>query len=67
MKEFLKKRYNKPAFWISLVSAFLLVLTTFGVKVDNEYIMNGVKAILAFLTVFGVMTDPTTPGYTDKK
>lgn len=67
MREFLKKRYNKPAFWVSVVSSFLLVLATFGVKVDNEYIMNGVKAILAFLTVVGVVIDPTTPGYTDKE
>jgi phi LC3 family holin len=67
MLEFLKKRYNQPTFWVSLVSAFLLVLTTFGVKIDNDYIMNGVKAILAFLTVLGVMADPTTPGYTDKE
>jgi phi LC3 family holin len=64
---FLKKRYRNYGFWISLASAILLVLTSFGLKIDNEQIMNIVRAVLGTLTIVGVINNPTTDssGYGD--
>jgi phi LC3 family holin len=37
-----------------------------GVRVDNDYIMNVVQAVLGVLAILGVILDPTTPGISDK-
>jgi phi LC3 family holin len=65
----LKTRMGNYAFWISLASAVLLVLTQFGVQVDNEKIMAIVKSILAVLVILGLVNNPTTvsKGFGDDK
>lgn len=56
-------RFKNYAFWISLTSAVLLVLTSVGVQVDNAYFMTIAKAILGVLVILGIINNPTTPGY----
>jgi phi LC3 family holin len=67
--QYLRKRWRNYGFWISLASAVLLMLTAFGLKIDNEQVMTAVKAVLGTLTVLGIVNDPTTTtgSYADDK
>lgn len=70
-----KVRFKNPNFWLSIVSATLLViqlvLDLFGVKMDFGDLGNKLKAIInavfAVLTILGVTTDPTTAGIGDSQ
>jgi uncharacterized membrane protein len=55
-----RSRMKSYSFWISLASAIVLALTQFGVKVDNEYIMGCVQAVLGILVLLGLVNNPTT-------
>lgn len=60
-------RYRNYAFWISLSSAIMLFLSTIGIEVDNDKVMNISRAILGVFVVAGIVNDPTTigRGYSD--
>lgn len=51
------KNYN---FWISMVSAILLVLQNlFDMKVDVAFVNEAMSSVLGILVVIGIINDPT--------
>lgn len=51
------KNYN---FWISMVSAVLLVLQNlFDIKLDIAFVNEAVSSVLGILVVIGIINDPT--------
>ena len=70
-----KVRFANKNFWLQAIPALLLliqvVLNVFGVAFDFGDIGNKllavVNAVFAFLTILGVVNDPTTDGLGDSK
>lgn len=68
-----KVRIKNKNFWITVIPAFLLfvqaVLSIFGVSINIGEIGNKLIAVVntAFvvLTILGIVTDPTTDGFSD--
>ena len=68
-----KVRIKNKTFWLSAIPALLLVIQTvaalFGLTLDlgdiGNKIIAVVNAVFAFLTILGVVTDPTTSGVGD--
>lgn len=68
-----KVRMKSKAFWISAVPAFLLLIQVIAVpfgydfEIDkiNGQLLDIVNAVFGFLTILGVVVDPTTHGVTD--
>ena len=54
-----KNRLTNYNFWISLVSAVLLILQAFNFELDIAYISEIVTAVLGLLVVIGIISDPT--------
>ena len=63
-----KNRLTNYNFWISIVSAILLILQAFKFEFDIAYISEIVTAVLGLLVVIGIISDPTkTTVKTDKE
>lgn len=70
-----KVRLLSKKFWLAIVPAFLLLVQVVAVpfgyefKTDliNEQATAIINAFFAFLTVLGVVIDPTTPGVDDSQ
>lgn len=68
-------RIKNKTFWLALVPAILLliqtILTPFGYKWDfgvlNAELAAIINAAFAVLTILGVVSDPTSLGFTDKE
>lgn len=68
-----KLRLKNKAFWISAIPAGLLVIQAiagvFGYTLNFDDLGNKllvvVNAIFAFLTILGIVVDPTTTGLSD--
>lgn len=68
-----KVRFKNKLFWVSFVSAVLLViqalLSLFGVNINieglNSKLIVLIEAVFAVLSVLGVVTDFTTSGVGD--
>ena len=54
-----KNRLTNYNFWISLVSAVLLIFQAFNIKFDIVYINEIATAVLGLLVVVGIISDPT--------
>ncbi len=54
-----KNRLTNYNFWVSIVSAIILVLQALKVKFDVAYINEIVTAVLGLLVVIGIINDPT--------
>jgi len=54
-----KNRLTNYNFWISLVSAALLILQAFEFEFDIAYINEIATAVLGLLVVIGIISDPT--------
>lgn len=54
-----KNRITNYNFWISIVSATLLILQAFNIKLDIANINEIVTALLGILVVIGIINDPT--------
>ncbi len=54
-----KNRLTNYNFWISIVSAVLLILQAFDISFDIAYINEIVTAVLGLLVVIGIINDPT--------
>lgn len=54
-----KNRITNYNFWISIVSATLLILQAFDIKLDIANINEIVTALLGLLVVIGIINDPT--------
>lgn len=55
----MKNRLTNYNFWISIVSAVLLILQAFDIQFDIAYINEIVTAVLGLLVVIGIISDPT--------
>lgn len=65
-----KNRLTNYNFWISIVSAVLLILQAFNFEFDIAYISEIATAVLGLLVVIGIISDPTrtyTPSETNKE
>mgnify|MGYP004560252875 CR=1 FL=1 len=70
-----KIRLMNKAFWISAIPALLLMIqaaaAVFGYQLElgeiGDRILNLVNAMFAFLTILGVVNDPTTAGVADSR
>ena len=68
-----KVRVKNKNFWLTIIPAFLVlvqvILAVFGVKIDIGDIGNKliavVNAAFVFLSILGIVTDPTTKGVSD--
>lgn len=66
-------RVKNRAFWLSAIPALLLVIqaiaAVFNVQIDlgdlGQKLLYVVNAVFAFLTILGIVTDPTTEGLGD--
>lgn len=66
-------RIKNKTFWLAVIPALLLVIQTvaslFGYNWDfvvlNQQIAAIINAVFALLAVLGVVTDPTTAGFSD--
>lgn len=56
------KRMKNYGFWISIVSAILILLQAFGLKIDLPYINEIVSAVLGLLVILGIVNNPTDGG-----
>ena len=54
-----KNRLTNYNFWISIVSAVLLILQAFNFEFDIAYINEIATAVLGLLVVIGIICDPT--------
>ncbi|WP_422698887.1 phage holin [Enterococcus durans] len=70
-----KVRIKNKSFWLAIVPAGLLLLQVVAVpfgydfKIDgiNDQLIAIVNAVFAFLSILGVVTDPTTKGVSDSE
>lgn len=70
-----KVRRRNKSFWLAVVPAALLLVQViavpfgynFEIDVINKQLLDIVNAAFAFLSILGVVTDPTTQGVTDSK
>jgi len=75
MKINFKVRAKNKSFWLALIPAVLLlvqvVLAPFGYNWDygvlNQQLAAIINALFAVLSIVGVVTDPTTKGFSDSK
>lgn len=54
-----KNRLTNYNFWVSIVSAVILILQALKIKFDFVYINEVVTAVLGLLVVIGIINDPT--------
>lgn len=54
-----KNRLTNYNFWVSMVSAVLLIFQAFNLKFDIIYINEIATAVLGLLVVIGIVSDPT--------
>lgn len=70
-----KVRIKNKSFWLAVVPAALLLIQViavpFGYKFEidaiNKQLLDIVNAAFAFLSILGVVTDPTTRGVSDSE
>lgn len=70
-----KVRMRNKSFWLAVVSAALLlaqvIAVPFGYKFEidviNKQLLDIINAAFAFLSILGVVTDPTTKGVSDSE
>lgn len=62
-----KNRLTNYNFWVSIVSAVLLILQALKIKVDFIYVNEVSTAILGLLVVIGIINDPTKSNKTSVK
>ncbi|HFC9361621.1 TPA: phage holin [Enterococcus faecium] len=70
-----KVRMRNKSFWLAVVPAALLlaqvIAVPFGYKFEidviNKQLLDIVNAAFAFLSILGVVTDPTTKGVSDSE
>ncbi len=62
-----KNRFTNYNFWISIVSAVLLIFQAFNIKFDLDCISEIVTAVLGLLVVIGIISDPTKVSVSEDK
>lgn len=62
----LKQKLKNKGFWVSLISAVLMVLQVAGLQVDVPYVNEVAAAVLGLLVILGIVSDPSSgSGYLD--
>ncbi len=62
-----KNRFTNYNFWISLISAVLLILQAFKIEFDIAYFNEIATAVLGLMVVIGIISDPTKTAMKDEK
>lgn len=62
-----KSRLRNKTFWVSLMSAVVLLTQQLGVDIFPDNISEIVNTVLGIATILGIIVDPSTTGITDKK
>ncbi|MCQ2555954.1 MAG: phage holin, partial [Clostridia bacterium] len=62
-----KNRFTNYNFWISIVSAVLLIFQAFNIEFDLDCISEIVTAVLGLLVVIGIISDPTKVAVSEDK
>lgn len=70
-----KVRMKNKSFWLAVVPAALLLAQViavpfgynFEIDVINKQLLDIINAAFAFLSILGVVTDPTTKGVSDSE
>lgn len=60
-------RLRNKAFWLSLVSAIILLAQQLGLTFVPDNALEITNTILLIMTILGVIVDPTTDGLTDSQ
>lgn len=63
----MKEKFKNYGFWVSLVSAVIIVLQACGIKIDAPYVNEIVTGILGVLVTLGIISNPNSGnGFLDK-
>lgn len=62
----LKEKLKNKGFWVSLVSAVVMILQAFGLKIDAPAVNEILTAVVGLLVILGIVSDPSSgSGYLD--
>lgn len=64
------RRWRNPATYLSLLAAVPSILALFKIHLELgqwEAVSAVVKSIISLLVVFGILMNPTSPGFGDRK
>lgn len=62
----LKEKLKNKGFWVSLISAIVMILQAFGLKIDAPFANEITASILGALVILGIISDPSSgSGYLD--
>lgn len=62
-----KARLTNKAFWISIVSAIVLLTQQLGLNIFPDNWSDLLNTILTIFILLGIVVDPSTTGISDKK
>lgn len=62
----LKARLKNKAFWVSMISAIVLLAQQLGINIFPSNFANIVNSLLGVLTMLGILVDTSTAGISDK-
>lgn len=63
----MKDKFKNYGFWVSLVSAVIMMLQACGLKIDVPYVNEIITAILGLLVTLGIISNPSSgSGFIDK-
>lgn len=62
-----KERFRNKAFWVSLVSLFVLLSQQLGINIFPDNVAEIANTILSIFVLLGIIVDPTTSGVADGK
>lgn len=62
-----KERFRNKAFWVSLVSLFVLLSQQLGINIFPDNVAEIANTILSIFVLLGIIIDPTTSGVADGK
>lgn len=60
-----KSRLRNKAFWVSMISALVLLAQQLGVQLPSNY-SEIINAVLTILVMSGIVIDTSTPGINDQ-
>lgn len=61
MRRYLKRLTN-PATIIGITGYVITILSTMGIKIDNEAVMTVVNSVCAICILLGILNNPDTDG-----
>ena len=60
-------RFRHKTFWVSLISALILLAQQLGLHIFPDNTMDIANTIFTILTILGIFVDPTTPSIGDSQ